>query len=107
MNRYTLEKHKQEDLNKFIVTIVADSNDADYVTTIEKYTKEIFDREVINDLMDIKNNYSGHHQLKNYEGDCDYISVPFDGYDGHCHTLESIDIKYIDANGETWNVALN
>jgi hypothetical protein len=100
--KYTL--HKPTERNKFIVTIVADSNDGDYVTTINTYPKEQFDKYVVSELIDMITNYGGHHELKNFLGE--FVDVPFNGYDGNCHTLESVDIKYVDENGDTWNVIL-
>jgi hypothetical protein len=106
MEKYKLSKQPQENRNKFIVTIKADSNDADYVTESEFFTKKSFDDYVVDELINLKTNYGGHHMLKDYPNDGD-LSIPFNGYDGYCHTLESLDIKYVDENGETWNDELN
>ncbi|MBE7896091.1 hypothetical protein G7L40_20675 [Paenibacillus polymyxa] len=106
MKKYKLVAPQAEELNNFVVTIVADSNDADYITETAKYNAEEFNTEVINELIELKNNYSGYHQLS----DCplgEYITIPFNGCDGYCHSLESLQIKYVDGAGFTWDVELN
>lgn len=102
MSNYTLEPITEE-LNKFTVTIIADSNDADYITTINTYSKDVFEDHVANGLTELLQNYSDRHKLEEYEGDFD--DIPYGEY-GRCHTLESIDIKYVDENGLTFNVVL-
>lgn len=106
MDKYRLIKQPQENRNKFIVTIKADSNDGDYITTDESYDKDSFDEYAVDALIDLKENYSGCHQLEGYPNEGD-LSIPFNGYDGYCHSLESLDVKYIDENGQMWKVILN
>ncbi|TVX86019.1 hypothetical protein [Paenibacillus agilis] len=103
MEKYTLSK--TEARNIFIVTIVGDSNDADYITTEEVYNKSDFDEYVVNALIDLMTNYSNNHQLENYPNKFD-LSIPHNGWDGYCHSLESVTIKHIDDNGEHWDVEM-
>jgi hypothetical protein len=103
VNKYKLIKKKE--VNKFIVTIVADSNDADYITTINKYDEVIFCKYVIDELIHLEK-YSGRHELESYEdnGISEYLNIPFNGYDGYCHTLESVKVEFIDHNGHIYDV---
>ncbi|MCY9737524.1 hypothetical protein M5X17_27865 [Paenibacillus alvei] len=101
-DKYLLVKTPKR--NIFVVTIVADSNDADYITTSVEFSKEAFDDFVADDLIYMLKNFKGRLKLNNYDGDYDYI--PHSEY-GICHTLKSVDITHIDNNGETWDVKLN
>lgn len=100
---YTLEKKPASDLNKFIVTIKADSNDADYIATISKYSKKDFEEYVIQGLIDLREKGTGRHKLEDYDNEYD-LDIPFNGWDGQCHTLESVKVEYVDENGITWVV---
>ncbi|QNR65381.1 hypothetical protein IAQ67_15925 [Paenibacillus peoriae] len=105
MSKYTLSKPRKEAQDCFMVTIVADSNDADYITTTQTYSSKEFNGVIVDELIQLKNNYSGSHQLE----DCplgEYIDIPFNGYDGFCHSLESLTITYVDEDGYTWDVNL-
>ncbi|WP_413986355.1 hypothetical protein [Paenibacillus polymyxa] len=106
MTEYELVVPKMEEYNKFIVTVVADSNDGDYITTINTYTKPYFEEAIVRDLIDLINNYSGHHELEKYDGE--FEDLPFNPHDdyGRCHTLISVNIRFIDNKGFTWNVKL-
>ncbi|EJW14102.1 hypothetical protein M5X00_26230 [Paenibacillus alvei] len=104
MEKYTLSKTGKR--NIFIVTIVADSNDADYVTTEDIFSKAEFDEYVADALIDLLANYSGRHQLSDYPNEED-LSIPRNGWDGYCHSLKKMTIKHIDVNGEHWDVSLN
>jgi len=97
--KYTLSK-KEENLNTVKVTIVADSNDADYITEITTYSKEEFDEWVIDELIELKN-YSGSYELPGFPGDLD---IPYNGFDGRCHSLEYVEVEYTDKNGQVWDV---
>lgn len=97
--KYTLSK-KEESLNTVKVTIVADSNDADYITEITTYSKEEFDEWVIDELIELKK-YSGSHELPKFPGDLD---IPYNGFDGRCHSLEYVEVEYTDKNGQVWDV---
>ena len=102
-NKYKLIKLNSQKEKTFKVTIVADSNDADYITTINTYTEKEFNEYVVDDLIDLLNNYNGSHQLENYSGEAE---VPYSDW-GRCHTLESVDISCTDENGNVFNVMLN
>lgn len=103
MSKYTLEKKPESERNKFIVTIKADSNDANYITKVEKYSKKDFDEYVIDALIDLKQNYSGSHELENYPNEHD-LPIPFNGWDGYCHTLETLYVQYVDEEGVVLDV---
>lgn len=106
MNKYKLKQPEISQRNKFTVTINADSNDGDYVTTINTYDKNIFKAHIINELIELKENYSGSHELE----DCplgEWIDIPFNGYDGFCHTLKYIKVTYVDEEGFTWDVDID
>jgi hypothetical protein len=105
MEKYTLTKPESKQRDKFIVTIVADSNDADYITTENTYSKEEFEETIADALVDLQNNYGLSYQLPNYYNEHD-LDIPYNGWDGYCHTLKYVQIQYIDNNGETWDVNL-
>lgn len=106
MQKYKLTSPEIKDRNKFTVTIEADSNDGDYITTINTYTKPFFEETIAHDLIDLLQNYGKRHELNKYSGEFEDLPYnPNDDY-GRCHTLKSIDVKYVDENGFTWNVEL-
>lgn len=101
MAKYILDKPSKR--NVFIVIIKADSNDGDYVTNTDKFNKEDFEEYGLDALVDLKENYGGLHELSDYHNDYD-LSIPYNGYDGFCHTLTELKIQYIDEDGVTWDV---
>lgn len=103
-SKYRMIKKGNENLEKFKVTIVADSNDGDYITTIEEFDKEEFDKYIVDGLVDLLNNHGGEHELENFDND--WISIPHSDW-GVCHTLESVDIEYIDYDGTLHTVILD
>jgi hypothetical protein len=100
---YKLVEKRGKQLNKFKVTIKADSNDADYVTETMFYGKSEFEEYIIDALVDLKYNYSGHHDLENYPNESD-LYIPYNGWDGYCHTLEELTVEFIDGDGKVWDV---
>lgn len=102
MANYTLVPKKGESLNTFIVTIVADSNDADYITETMYFDKEGFE-EILPELANLRDNYGKNHQLEKYPNPMD-LDIPFNGWDGYCHSLESLDVEYIDGEGKIFEV---
>jgi len=103
---YKLKKFKG---NVFIVTIVADANDAQYVTTIEHYDEEEF-LEIEPYLKDLMINGSVRGSLREWASQSDaseWIEIPWDGWDGYCHSLESISIEYIDENSISYSVEID
>lgn len=103
MIKYQLVEKVQKELNKFKVTIKADSNDGDYITEIDHYTIEVFEKYVIDGLIHLKENATGNHKLGDYQNEYD-LNIPYNGYDGQCHTLEELIVEYIDGNGKLWEV---
>jgi len=104
MSKYILVK-PQQNSSKFTVTLVADSNDGDYVTTITDYAKRTFDTFVIDDLVDLINNHSGEYQLEDFEGKHERLDIPY-GDNGSCHTLVSFSVSFLDEDGFTWDVEI-
>lgn len=105
MNKYRMKEKVSDDINKFKVTIKADSNDGDYIIETSTYGMKEFDEYVIDGLIDLKNNYSDRHQLSDYPNDHD-LNIPYNGWDGYCHTLTELIVEYIDANGRVWDVEI-
>ncbi|PFT50844.1 MULTISPECIES: hypothetical protein [Bacillus cereus group] len=99
MSKYSLTKRPA--VEGFKVTIVADSNDADYITTINTYTKSEFEDGIIDELIDLQENHSGHYELEKFH--YDHLQIPYGDMD-ICHTLSSIDVEYTDAEGNVWDV---
>lgn len=104
--KYTLVEKIEENTDRFRVVYVADSNDADYVTETEFFHPEDFHTYAIDALIDLSRNYSAPHKLANYRNEDD-LSIPYNGFDGYCHSLKGLKIEYIDHNGKVWNVKLN
>ena len=98
---YKLVEKKSDKTETFIVTIVADSNDADYVTEKMEFNKEEFE-EILPALVDLKENYSGHHELEDYPNPME-LHIPY-GYDGYCHTIDELRVEYIDESGKIYDV---
>lgn len=103
MNKYQLVEKADRNLENFKVTIVADSNDGDYMTEVTYYSKEVFEEYVIDGLIDLKNNYSGEHELSKCPNEYE-LDIPYNGWDGYCHTLKELIVEYIDKNGKVWDV---
>jgi hypothetical protein len=89
--------------NIFLVTIEADSNDADYITTRNEYEKEEFDKNIIDELIKLKRKYSGSHKLEDYKDEFDHIDLPYSEW-GICHTLTELTVNHYDENGKVWDV---
>lgn len=104
--KYTFVEKIEENTDRFRVIIVADSNDGDYMTETDYFSPEDFDRYAVDALLDLSRNYSEDYKLKDYPNDSD-LCIPYNGFDGYCHTLESLTIEYIDHNGKVWSVELN
>lgn len=98
MSKYSLVKKPA--VEGFKVTIVADSSDADYITTINTYTKSEFEDGIIDELIDLQENHSGHYELEKFQ--YDYLTMPF--CEHGCHSLESIEVEYTDAEGNVSDV---
>lgn len=97
---------KQSDMrNIFIVTLVGDANDGDYVTETMYLNKDEFE-EILPALDDLKDNYSGSEQLEDYPNEME-LEIPFNGFDGHCHTLAELSVEYIDENGKIFDVVFD
>lgn len=102
---YTLAKKESKNCNKFIVKIVADSNDGDYITREDSFAPKEFDEFVINELLHLKQ-YSESGQLKDFKnnGISEYLSIPYNGWDGYCHSLENVEVTFIDKDGQIFDV---
>ena len=103
MGKYKLVQKPAKMKNKFIVTIKADSNDADYLTETETYTKRDFEQNCIDDLIELNNKYGGSYELENYQGRLVIPSTEM----GYCHSLEDIKVEYVDENGHYWDVKID
>jgi hypothetical protein len=100
--KYKLEKNIPKK-RYYEVTIKAEySNDADYIEGVGYYYQEEFDK-IVDDIIDLKNNYSGRYELEKYEGE--ELSIPYSDY-GRCHTLYSIDIMMYDTDGCSYIVKI-
>lgn len=89
----------------FRVTIEADMNDGDYLTNINQYSKDRFSEHLVDELIELKKIVGKSDAL--YAFNDQYTNVPFDTQSGEsCHTLESLDIEYIDEQGKIWDVVL-
>lgn len=85
------------------VTIEADYNDSDYIKKSQRFYQEEFD-EVVDDIIDLKNNYSGRHELDDYESD--RLDIPYSEDGDKCHTLMYINIIMYDTDGYSYIVEI-
>lgn len=90
--------------NIFVITIVADSNDADYITESMDCSKTDFE-ELLPELINLRYNYGKNHELENYPNSMD-LPIPYNGWDGCCHSLEKLIIEYIDESGKVFDVEI-
>jgi hypothetical protein len=104
MSKYRLVEKTSKQLDTFKVVIVADSNDGDYITETMYYTVKDFNAHVIDALIDLQKNYNGSHQLENYPNNGEWLEIPFNGWDGYCHSLSELIVEYIDENGKIYDV---
>lgn len=103
MSKYEMTQRKGNP--HFKVTIVADMNDGDYLTTISKYSDEKFHKDVIDELMKLKTHHAYSGQLEGAE--FNYVSIPWDSQGGmDCHSLVSLNVEYIDAYGTVYDVEI-
>jgi hypothetical protein len=92
-------KEKKSKEPSYVLTIKADSNDADYITENQTYKKSEFENDVLPLLLELQGRYSGNQQLENAPCSLtENLPIPY-GEDGICHSLESIKLLYIDGNG--------
>lgn len=103
MAKYELHEKTGEEVGQFKVTIKADSNDGDYVTTINYYSQLTFESHIIDGLIELKYEYDGDHQLEDYTNNYD-LDIPYNGWDGNCHTLEELNVEFTDDDGKVWDV---
>ena len=103
MEKYTIGEVKKDKINQFEVIIVADSNDADYITTREFYDEDVFDDWVIYDLITLLRDHSEPYKLEGFNGD---IYIPHSDW-GVCHSLETVEVNYYDNNGSVRPVIVN
>lgn len=100
---YTLVEKEKGDKDRFIITIKADSNDADYITETTYLNEKDF-IEAIPELVDMIENYSKAHMFEDFSAD--YFDVPYSD-NGSCHSLEDWSIEYIDKDGKIFDVKIN
>jgi len=101
---YTLSEKVSNMRDTFVVRIKADSNDADYMYSTMRFGKFEFEAR-IRELVNLQVNYGGSHELENYPNPMD-LNIPYNGWDGNCHTLEELTIEYIDENGKVFDVEI-
>ena len=104
MNKYELVKPENKE-KIFTVSIVADSNDGDYITATEIYNESEFD-EIVEELIVLKKCYGNDYELKDFYNTAYNINMPF-GEGGQCHSLSYIQIHCIDEDGRYYDVELN
>lgn len=104
MEKYAIGEIKKSKINQFEVIIVADSNDADYITTRNFYSEKDFDNYVIDELIKLLSKHSEEYQLESFWSDS--LDIPYSDY-GCCHSLESVEVNYYDNNGSVRPVTIH
>lgn len=104
MISYKLVPKRKDCFNMFKVTIVGDSNDADYITETRWYSKSVFEMRIIDALNDLKKKASCSYELREYKNEYG-LELPHSDWD-ICHSLESISVEYVDEEGVSWDVEI-
>lgn len=105
MGKYKLVKPEVKQ-KTFKVFMTADANDGDYLTSTQTFTEKEFD-EVVDELLDLKNNYlKVAHAFEEFCSEVE-LDIPYDGQSDYgCHTLEELEITCVDVDGIIYNVEL-
>ncbi len=115
--KYHLQKHKPQK-SFFKITMVADSNDADYITEVTKRNADEAQDllKAIEIFLNINWSKFNHHALRKglkalyNESPDDYyfileeIEFPRDSWCEICHTLSSFRVEYFDTKGFVYDV---
>lgn len=113
--KYELMEIKPQ-FKTFEIFIKADSNDGDYISTLNSYTEKEFNTKIIDELILLQSKYSGPHRLKLFDnavydlyGRETELSIPYSDLDyvDLCHTLKELRVTCIDTDGKVYNVKLN
>lgn len=104
MNYKLVEKPKKDQDRPFKLTIVADSNDADYITETRRFSKKEFEERILPGLNHLHQLASESHELESYDNEFD-LPLPYSDW-GSCHSLESVEVEFIDDSGKTWDVEI-
>ena len=102
MRFYKLVEKSASNVDRFKLTIEADSNDGDYVTEYEYYSKGEFE-DLIDEIANLRDNFGEDQELVDYPNELD-LPIPYNGFDGYCHTLVILRVEYIDSEGKIWDV---
>jgi len=95
---------KESEKGVFIIKVVGDSNDADYITEFTIVNKEDFDEKFIEEIKILDKIEGVSYALENLDEVYDYyINLPY-GENGVCHTLSEITVEYIDSKSVIYNV---
>lgn len=110
-----LKEKKSSRKEVFIISIQADSNDADYMNEKTIIKKDNMTDEVIDLIEKFRKIEGVGHALRLVYEDEDneygiknddlfnYINIPFTDW-GICHTLEDLVVEYVDENGKIFDV---
>lgn len=99
-----LNTKKESEKDVFIIKVVADSNDGDYITDFTIVKKDDFDEKFIEEIKILEKIEGISYALENLDEVYDYyINLPY-GENGVCHTLSEITVEYIDSNSVIYNV---
>lgn len=98
----------------YTVSITADANDADYITTNTGYNEEQFS-DALPALKLLMSEYSDRHGLERYFEEFDddpdmidieeHLDIPSGNF-GYCHTLIDVEIMYYDTEGMSHKVTI-
>lgn len=109
-----LKEKKSSKRDVFIITVVADSNDADYMTETTTIKKD----DMTDEIIDLIKKLDAIEYVNHALGDVDeqgeahgltsddlfsHISIPHTEW-GVCHSLETFTVEYIDAEGKIFDV---
>lgn len=102
--KYALQEKKVTGKEVFIVKMVGDCNDGDYITTEQEMSREQFES-VVDELINIQNNFMSDWALKEYDNERD-LDIPMTEWSENCHTLEKLEVTHIGMTGKHHDVIL-
>lgn len=103
---YSLIKREAPKEPYFLVKVCGDSNDADYITEETKLSVDEWEnQDGLLTAQIIDQFYSDSHKLRDMFSEI--IDLPRDYNCDVCHTLESMEIEYVDVEGIVYDVKLD
>lgn len=102
--KYALKEMKASGKEVFIIKLIGDYNDGDYITTENEVGREQFEG-IVDELINLKKNFMGRGELREYYDEHD-LNIPQTDWGENCHTLVTLKITHIGMTGKHSEVVL-